>query len=117
MWSGPLAATMFSVPPDYGFSLLVAAVGAVDEPVLLDVLEHAARPPAAMARTASVATRFEALGMDIFLLVYSAQVEADCHRSSDRSVVRPSCDDCLPTERFCGNPRGFHTKKRVVARL
>src|ERR1700722_2418875 len=71
MWSGPLAATMLSVPPDCGFSPLVAEVGAVDEPVLLDVLEHAARPPAAMARTASVATRFETLGMDFFLLVYS----------------------------------------------
>ena len=33
MWSGPLAATMFSVPPDCGFSLLVADVGAVVEPV------------------------------------------------------------------------------------
>ena len=75
MWSGPLAAMMLSVPPYVGFTLLFAVVGAVVEPVLLDVLEHAARPPAAMARTASAATRFEALGMDIFLLVCSAQVE------------------------------------------
>jgi len=83
MWSGPLAATMFSVPPDTGFSVLVDVVGAalvVELPELvvelgvLDELEHAARPPAAMARTASAATRFEALGMDIFLLVCSAQV-------------------------------------------
>jgi hypothetical protein len=74
---------MFSVPPDCGFSLLVADVGAVVEPVELE-LEHAARPPAAMARTASVATRFEALGMDIFLLVYSAQVEV-----GRPSIVRP----------------------------
>src|SRR6202522_2818631 len=88
MWSGPLAATMCSVPPDCGFSLLDAAVGAVDEPLLLDVLEHAARPPAAMARTASVATRFEALGMDIFLLVYSAQVEVGL--PSVRPTVRSS---------------------------
>jgi hypothetical protein len=65
---------MLSVPPDTGFAL-VADVGADVAPVLLDELEHAARPPAAMARTATVATRFEALGMDIFLLVYSAQVE------------------------------------------
>ena len=83
MWSGPLAATMLSVPPDCGFWLLVADVGAVVEPVELE-LEHAARPPAAMARTASVATRFEALGMDIFLLVYSAQVEVGLP-----SIVRP----------------------------
>jgi hypothetical protein len=58
-----------------GFTLVLADVGADVEPLLLDVLEHAARPPAAMARTATVATRFEALGMDIFLLVCSAQVE------------------------------------------
>jgi hypothetical protein len=75
---------MLSVPPETGFWLLVDDAFGVDEPLLLVVLEHAARPPAAMARTASVATRFEAVGMDIFLLVYSAQVEV-----GRPSIVRP----------------------------
>jgi hypothetical protein len=57
---------MLSVPPDCGFSL-VDAVGAAAEPLEPDELEHAARPPAAMATAATAATRFEALGMDIFL--------------------------------------------------
>ena len=78
MWSGPLAATTLRVPPDCGFTLLLA-VGALDELLVepvelvelgeLGELEQAARPPAAMATTASAATRFDALGMDIFLLV------------------------------------------------
>lgn len=44
MWSGPLAATMLSVPPETGFWLLVDDAFGVAEPPLLDVLEHAARP-------------------------------------------------------------------------
>jgi hypothetical protein len=93
MWSGPLAATTLSVPPDCGFTLL-AAVGALDELLVepvelvelgeLGELEQAARPPAAMATTASAATRFDALGMDIFLLVCSAQVEGRAARGRRR---------------------------------
>src|ERR1700722_9286898 len=98
MWSGPLAATMLSVPPDCGFSPLVAEVGAVDEPVLLDVLEHAARPPAAMARTASVATRFEALGMDFFLLVYSGRGRAAIRRPTARSSDPQAMTVYLPRD-------------------
>jgi hypothetical protein len=112
---------MLSVPPDTGFVLLVDVDGAVPALLLLelvelgvlDELEHAARPPAAIASTASAATRFEALGMVIFLLVFSDQVGSG----------RPSCgtlamsDHCLPTERFCVNSRGIPTKMQVVARL
>jgi hypothetical protein len=81
------------VPPDFGFTLLLADVGALDELLELvelgelDELEQAARPPTAMAAAASAATRFDALGMDIFLLVCSAQVEgrAACgHRRLQR---------------------------------
>jgi len=76
MWSGPLAATMLRVPPDCGFWLLADCVGLV-EPLLLEgELEHAARPAVAMATAASAATRFEALGMGLFLLVFSAFVWA-----------------------------------------
>jgi hypothetical protein len=97
-------------------------VGALDEllvePVelvelgVLDELEQAARPPTAMAAAASAATRFDALGMDIFLLV--SQLRS---RDGQPAAAVASRDDCLPTERFCGNRRGIHTKIQVVARL
>src|ERR1700689_2101513 len=78
-WSGPLFATTFTVPPDWGLAALavVGAAGAAGpldvaaEPVelvelgapdeLLELDEHAARPPAAMAATASAAMRREDL--------------------------------------------------------
>jgi|SRR6185437_989813 len=79
MWSGPLAATMFSVPPLTGCDVLDAAGLAELEPVLEldgaeddvddgdDELEHAARPMAAVATTASPATRLDTLVMGMFL--------------------------------------------------
>ena len=85
MWLGPLAATTFSVPPDWGLVLVPEVAGAAavdvelafdepDEPLELD--EHAARPPAAVMATTSAATRLEDLdiGMCIFLLVFSRVV-------------------------------------------
>jgi hypothetical protein len=72
MWSGPAFATMFSVPPLTGFALLDD--GVLDEPVDVDVddgddgeLEQAARPMAAVAATASPATRLDTLVMGMFL--------------------------------------------------
>ena len=50
MWSGPEAATIFSVPPETGAPLF-------DVVPLLDDPPHAASPPAARATTASAANR------------------------------------------------------------
>ena len=82
MWSGPVAATTFSVPPAWGLVLLVPEVAGAaaveveepEEPLELD--EHAARPPAAVMATTSAATRLEDLdiGMCMFLLVFSRVV-------------------------------------------
>jgi hypothetical protein len=80
MWSGPLAATMFSVPPLTGCDVLdaegLADVELLDDPVDEadgveddgdDELEHAARPRAAVATAASPATRLDTLVMGMFL--------------------------------------------------
>jgi hypothetical protein len=71
MWSGPLAATMFSVPPETGDALLPVVAGAacdedgaavlepvVEPPVgLLELDEQAARPPTAITAAVSAAMR------------------------------------------------------------
>jgi hypothetical protein len=62
MWSGPAAATTFSVPPDTGLFELLAA-GAL----LLDEELHAASPAAASTATPSATYRFGALIMGMFL--------------------------------------------------
>jgi hypothetical protein len=68
MWSGPLAAMTFSVPPDCGLVLVPVVAGAPavedafdepDEPPELD--EHAARPPAAKVAATSAAMRLDDL--------------------------------------------------------
>src|SRR5215469_17232615 len=110
MWSGPALATMFSVPPLTGFAVLVAVgllAGELDDDD--GELEHAARPMAAVATTASPATRLDTwvMGMFLFGLLRSG--------GAGQPLVMPRPrDHCLP-ERLCATCGEIQPKMRVVA--
>jgi hypothetical protein len=106
MWSGPLLATMLTVPPAWIFWLLVdVETELVPE---FPELEHAARPTAATATAASAPTRLDTVVMSMFL--WSSKV-----RLSEAATGRPGANDhCLP-ERFCATYAEIQSKTAVVA--
>src|SRR6516164_7641355 len=108
MWSGPLAATMFSVPPLTGLAVL-EAVGALAAEPELDELEHAARPMAtAVAATAIPATRLDTLVMR-HVPFWSTQVRLD----GDCPVLMITA----PPQRLSATQAGIQPKIQAVARL
>src|ERR1700744_6243846 len=103
MWSGPVEATTFSVPPAWGLVLLVPEVAGAaaveveppepEEPFELD--EHAARPPAATMAATSAATRLEDL--DIGMWHVSLGVQSSCGAEAATGVLA-HIDHCLPRD-------------------
>jgi len=105
MWSGPLAATMFSVPPDTGFSLVpdvagaaaVEVAGEVEEPDgLLELDEHAAKPPTAKVAAVSAARRLVLL--DIGMWHVPLGVQSTGRDQGSRLACWSHIDHCLPRD-------------------